>query len=184
MSGVLVYSEDPNVTLELVGLATKLGKSASVAHIGNGDTTEVTKKFSVAGVAQIFVVSNAAFKDLLTDVVVEALTPIYQKANPEFALIGSTKRGKDVAPRLAARLKLGCISDATRLEVRGSDLVCQRLVWGGNCIATVSSRGPAVVTVPPRAYERATGTSSPSVVSVEVARFLLFITPVFHCQLP
>ncbi len=167
MSNALIYSEDVNVALELVGLSSKLGKSASVALIGQGDATDVVKKLAVVGVAQILVANGAAFKNLLTDEVVEALSKMYQKANPDLVLIGSTKRGKDVAPRLAARLKLGCISDATKLEVRGNGIVCQRLVWGGNSIATVTSSGPAVVTVPPRANERASGTSSPSIVNVD-----------------
>lgn len=154
------------MALELIGLATKLGKGASVALIGQGDTTDVEKKLAVQGVTQILVANATAFKDFLTDAVIDALSAMYQKANPDLVLIGSTKRGKDIAPILATRLKLGCISDATNIEAGGKGIVCQRLVWGGNSIATVSSSGPAVVTVPPRANERASGTSSPNIVSI------------------
>lgn len=169
MTGALIYSDDVSVSLELVGLASKLGKVASVVSIVPGDAADIVKKLSVEGVTQIFVASNVAFKDLLADTIVEVLSGVYPKANPDLVLIGATKRGKDAAPMLAARLKLGCISDSIKVEFRGRDLVCQRLVWGGNSIATVSSNGPAVVTVPPRAHERASGTSSPSVVSVDSA---------------
>lgn len=167
MTGALIYSDDLNVALELVSLSTRLGKSASVAIVGYGNVSEATKKLSVSGVSEIYEVANDAFKDLFTDTVVDALSTIYPMANPELILIGSTRRGKDTAARLAARLKIGCISDALGLRLDAGNLVCERMVWGGNSIATVISTSASVITIPPRAYERASGDSSPHIVSVD-----------------
>ena len=97
----------------------------------------------------------------------DALEAVYSQARPDLVLIGATKRGKEVSARLATRLKIGCISDALKIELNGNNAIVDRLVWGGNSIATVASKGVAIVTVPPRAYERASGSSSPSVVKVE-----------------
>ena len=82
-------------------------------------------------------------------------------------IIGSTKRGKNLAAGLATRLKIACITDALSLDLSGSDSTAERLVWGGNSLATVASKGVAVVTIPPRAYARASGSSAPSVTNVE-----------------
>ena len=125
------------------------------------------RKASVSGVTTIFEVSNDALLDLFVGPVVDALEAVYSQAKPDLVLIGATKRGKEVAPRLATRLKIGCISDALKIELNGSNAIVDRLVWGGNSIATVVSKGVAIVTVPPRAYERTTGSSSPNVVKVE-----------------
>ncbi len=165
--GILVYSDDSNVTLELVTLATKLGGDASVAVLGLQNVSGLTKNASVSGVTKVFEVSNDALKDLFVGPVVDALEAVYFQAKPNLVLIGSTKRGKEIAPRLATRLKIGCISDALKIELNGSNTIAERLVWGGNSIATVGSKGVAIVTIPPRAYERASGSSTPDVDKVE-----------------
>ena len=167
MAGALIYSEDVDVSLELVTLATKLGIDSAVAILGSGDLSEVARKVSVSGVSRIFQISNDSLKDLLTGPVVDALEAIYSQANPALVLIGSTKRGKGVAATLATRLKIACISDALKLELHGRDSTAERLVWGGNSIAKVASKDVAVVTIPSRAYPRASGTSTPSVKHVE-----------------
>jgi len=165
--GILIYSDDLDVTRELVTLASKLGKDASVAVLGQQNVSDLTKKASVSGVTTVFEVLNGALQDLFVGPVVDALEAVYSRAKPDLVLIGATKRGKEVAPRLATRLKIGCISDALKVELNGSNAIVDRLVWGGNSIATIVSKGVAIVTVPPRAYERASVASSPNVVKVE-----------------
>jgi electron transfer flavoprotein alpha subunit len=165
--GILIYSDDLDVTRELVTLASKLGKDASVAVLGQQNISDLTRKASVSGVTTVFEVSNDNLKGLLVGPVVDALEAVYSQAKPDMVLIGATKRGKEVAPRLATRLKIGCISDALKVELNGSNAIVDRLVWGGNSIATVVSKGVAIVTVPPRAHERAASSSSPNVVKVE-----------------
>jgi electron transfer flavoprotein alpha subunit len=166
LPGVLIYSEDLEVELELVTLATRIGKDVSLAVLGAGDLSAQKKAVSVGGVARIFQVSDDSLKDALTGPVVDALDAICELAAPELVLIGSTKRGKDVAARLAARIKSGCITDALKVQLEGNDVKSERLVWGGNAIAAILSKGLSVATIPIRAFEPATGSSNPNVVSV------------------
>lgn len=166
MGGVLAYSEDLDIALELVTLAAKLGKDASVAIMGNGDISEATRKMSVSGVSQIFQASDPSLEHTLTGPVVDALEAIYTQAAPDLVVIGATRRGKDVAPKLATRLGLGCITDAMRLQLDGKDVIAERLVWGGISVANITAKGTTVVTVPARAYERAAIASNPSIVKV------------------
>ncbi len=142
-------------------------KETFVVVLGAGDLSEQTKKASVSGVAKIFEVSHDSLKDSLTSPVVDALEAVFLKANPDLVLMGATKKGKEIAPKLATRLKIGCISDALKVVQDGKDCTAQRLVWGGNSIATVKSSGVAIVTIPPRSYEPASGSSSPEVAKVE-----------------
>lgn len=163
---ILVYSEDADTALELVTLGTKLGKETCVALLGHGDLSAMTKKISVAGVSTVYQVSNEGLKDLLVGPVVDALEAVYNQSKPEVVLVGSTKRGKDVAAKLATRLGIGCINDALKLQLNGTDTTVERLVWGGNAIASVVSKG-AVVTIPPRAYERAETPASPKITPID-----------------
>ncbi len=166
-SSVLIYSDIPEVALELVTLARKLGATnIFVAVIGAGDLQNEVSKFRVEGVNNICKVSSSSLTNLLAEPAVDALEAIFQQARPSVVLIGATKRGKEIAPRLATRLKLGCITDVSKVELTADGARADRVVWGGNAIATVSSKGGVILTIPVRANERAAGTSQPNIVEV------------------
>jgi electron transfer flavoprotein alpha subunit len=127
----------------------------------------MTKKLSMGSVSQIYEVSHDSLQNLLAGPALDALENVSKKSEPDLILISSTKKGKELAGRLAARLKIGCIADAMKLSSDASGFLADRLVWGGNAIASVVSKGPAVVTIPLRAYERASAPSNPEVVKVD-----------------
>ena len=161
----LLYSDVPEVTLELVTLALKLG-AEEVDAVLLGATAEQVKTLSAGGVRTIYTVPGDSFT---SERAVDALEKIYRQAQNPLILIGATKRGREIAPRLATRLEIGCISDALKLELDGESARADRLVWGGNAIATVSASGDStVITIPPRANERASGTSSPKIVEIKL----------------
>ena len=169
MAGVFVYSENADTELELVSAALKLGAGeVSVAVLGSGDLSQTVAKVSVTGVSSIYLVSNEALSGFRPEPVVDALEAIFNTAKPDIVLVGASKRGKEVAPRLATRLNLGCISDPLSLEANQGKVTAERLVWGGNAISTVTSRNGVVVTVPLRANEKASGSSVPKVNTLEL----------------
>jgi electron transfer flavoprotein alpha subunit len=163
---ILAYSDSVDSCLELITLGAQLEGPLSVTVLGSGDLSAQTKKLSVGGVSNLYEISHESLDHLLAGPVIDALEVVAKKANPDLILLSSTKRGKELAGRLAARLKMGCIPDAIKLTRQGSGFTADRLVWGGNAIATVSSKGGAVVTIPQRAYERASSTGSPTVLKV------------------
>ena len=152
--GILVYSDDPDVTLELVTLGHEAWQGRIRRNHRTSKYLRPNKESLQFQESQIsYEVSNDALKDLLSAPLWMHLRLVYSQAKPDLILIGSTKRGKEVAPRLATRLKIGCISDALKIELDGGNAIAERLVWGGNSIATVASKGVAVVTIPPRAMD-------------------------------
>lgn len=168
MSGVLVYSENLDTVLELVSATSGLGAGeVSAALLGFGDLSQAAEKVSVAGVSSIYLVSNDALSGLRPELVVDALEAIFISAKPGIVLIGGSKLGKEIAPRLATRMNLGCISDALSLEAKDGNITAERLVWGGNAILTLVSLGGAVVSIPLRANEKASGSSRPKVNMME-----------------
>jgi electron transfer flavoprotein alpha subunit len=166
MPSILAFSESTDSCLELVTLSVKLGGSLSIAVLGSGDLSTQSKKLSVEGVSTIYEISHDSLTNLLAGPTVDALENVSKKVQPDLILLGSTKKGKELAGRLAARLKMGCISDAMKLSSQESGYAADRLVWGGNAIASVQSKGGAVVTIPLRAYERAATMTSPSIIRV------------------
>jgi len=167
MTNILAFSDSSDASLELVTLSSKLGGQLSVAILGSGDLSAQSKKLSVQGVSTIYEVSHESLNNLLAGPSTDALELLFNKVNPDLVLICATKKGKELAPRLAARLKIACISDAMKLSTEGNSFVADRLVWGGNAIATVVvSKGAAIVTIPLRANERPTTAANPSIIKV------------------
>lgn len=160
----LIYSDLPEVALELVSAAKKLGVG-TIGVASLSDQSQVAK-LSVEGVNTIYKVKSEALNGLFAEPVVDALEAIYNQAKPTVVLISATKRGKEVAPRLATRLKIGCITDVTKISLSNGSIQAERLVWGGNAVASVVSKGSAVVTVPLRANEAASGSSHPNIIEV------------------
>ena len=77
-----------------------------------------------------------SFTDFYADVYADALSQIANEYNPDVILIGSTRRGKELAARLAQKLNAGCITDATGIELKGKDLVVHRYTLGGNTVSS------------------------------------------------
>jgi electron transfer flavoprotein alpha subunit len=139
MPGILVYSEKEEIAWELLEKASvlvpALGGEVSAALLGPGATAEAPAAFT-HGAQTAYVTEAAALADLPSDLTAEALFEIVRQAGAQTVLIGSTLRGKALAPRLAQKLGAGCVSDAIGLDVEGGKLVARRYAFGGKTVAT------------------------------------------------
>jgi electron transfer flavoprotein alpha subunit len=168
--GVFVFSENLNLTLEMLSkgreLADKLQKELAAIIIGSG-VQEQEANLTKYGADKIYVADHPTLKNFQVDTYLSILNSLVMEHNSEIILIGSTKRGKELAARLAARLKTGLIPDAFKLEISSDgELVATRTVYGGNGIAVEKCRTkPKIITVPPRAFER----PSPAEKKAEIA---------------
>jgi electron transfer flavoprotein alpha subunit len=76
------------------------------------------------------------------------------RAAPDALFLGATAQGKDLAPRLAGRLRVGLASDCTGFELRGQDLVARRPIFAGKAFGTVawSAKRPRLATIRPNTF--------------------------------
>jgi len=145
--------------LELLGkgseLTGKLGTQLTAVMLGH-DVKDQAKELVGYGAQKVIVVDNSQLKDFQVDTYLSALAQLTQRHKPELFLIGSTRRGKELAARLAARLKVGCVPDCLELKVDDQGrLVAERIVYGGNAIVTQVFRiKPQIVTIPRRRFEK------------------------------
>jgi len=157
--GVWVFSENKDLMLELLGkgseLANKLKTQLTAVLLGHEVSNQVNELIA-HGANKVYVVDQPYFKNLHADPYTSALTSLVNQYKPEILLIGSTRRGKELASRLATRLETGCVSDCTDLWIdEKGRLLMNRVVYGGNAIATEICRTkPQVATVPLRAFEK------------------------------
>lgn len=147
----LVFSEDPEVGAQLTGRARALADQTGgeVIALTTGDPA-LCFKYGADRVVKV---------DGLGEFTVEpykaAMVRAVEAVNPDVVLIGATRRGKELAPRLAAALKVGSMTECTSLDVVDGRVVVERLTYGGSTIARETcTSSPTVISVPPRTYEK------------------------------
>jgi electron transfer flavoprotein alpha subunit len=136
--------------LELQGKGRKfaddLGTELVSVAIGDGDPQELIKH----GADKVLVVSNPELAAFQVDTYTDAFESLMGERKPDILLLGATRSGLEFAPRLAERLKTGCVTEATRLELDAEKktLLMDRITWGGNLTEThVSKAKPQIATV-------------------------------------
>ena len=159
--GVAVFAETRHgslakVALELLGcgraLAQARGVSLSAYLIGHG-VHPLAQELVAHGADQVVVVDDSRLAQFRTAPFCRALTSVIQRQKPEIVLIGASGIGRDLAPRVANRLKTGLTADCTGLAIEeGTGLLLQtRPAFGGNVMATIAcpNHRPQMATVRP-----------------------------------
>jgi len=177
MSGILVYSEVKSVTLGLLTkgreLAAELGKPLAVALPGE-EAAGWTDACFAHGAERAFVGNDPALAVFQAATHAVALAQIVAQAEADIILIGATRRGRELAPRLAQKLSAGCVTDATRLSIQDGRLVVERRALGGNTVsASVITSPQQVVSVMPRLFDPTPGGSGAG----EVIKVALALEP-------
>lgn len=147
--GVWVYSESPQLRLELLGKARSLADSlgTEAVAITSGEDGD---KLIQSGADKVLIISNPLLSSFQVDTYTDAFENLVTEQKPDILLIGATRNGLEFAPRLAERLKTGCVTEATRLELDAEKkyLLMDRVTWGGNLVEThVSKSKPQIATV-------------------------------------
>jgi len=154
---VLAFSEDRGLLIQLLGkgkeLADSLGGELNVLLVGSNisDSGELAQY----GSKKTLVADGPGFEPFSVEAYKAAFLKAVEISDPGIILIGATRRGKELAARVAAALDTGCMTECLSLEVdEEGNLVGERLTYAGSTIATeVSRRIPHVATIPARAFE-------------------------------
>ncbi|HMK82660.1 MAG TPA: electron transfer flavoprotein subunit alpha/FixB family protein [Candidatus Bathyarchaeia archaeon] len=149
--GVWIFSEVPKLAFELLGkgslLAKALGSELVAISIGPAEGNEDYIKH---GADKVLTANDPALANFHVDTYTDALSELATEHNPDIILIGATRNGLELAPRLAERLKTGCVTEATRIEPDADKryLLMDRITLGGNLVETHVSRvKPQIATV-------------------------------------
>jgi len=145
--GVLVYIEQRNreiqkVSIELLGkgkeIADKLGEKLSAVIIGY-DVKNLAQELIYYGAERVIVVDDKILENFITEPYTKALTAVINDEKPEVVLVGATSIGRDLAPRVSARIHTGLTADCTSLDIdeETKQLLMTRPAFGGNIMATI-----------------------------------------------
>lgn len=149
-----------SVALELLGkakdLATALDEKV-VAMIAGYHIADHAQTLIEYGADEVIVADSIELKDYLTEQYAQAIGQIITANKPNIVLFGATTIGRDLAPRLSARLATGLTADCTRLEIsEDKQFMMTRPAFGGNLMATIVSpdHRPQMSTVRPGVMQK------------------------------
>ena len=156
-------------------VAEKLGGEVHALLTGASGVAGAAGALGKFGAAKVFVLENDALKDYNPDALSKVIADHVKQHSYDVVLLGGSSFGKDLAPRVAAKLNVPLATDATALEVEGGEVVITRPVYAGRAMAKVVIEGtPRIITVRPnvfRAQERsAAGTVENITADIGAAR--------------
>ena len=150
-----------NVTFELLGAAKELCaklEEKCCAVLVTAAAGLLPQQLIAAGADVVYVVENAKYADYDTELYTDAICQLSKKYDPASIMFGATDDGRDLAPRVAARLHTGLCADCTALDVTDDKLVAwTRPALGGNICATIicDVNRPQMGTVRPKVFKPA-----------------------------
>ena len=163
--GIQVFAEHgegvvQNVAFELIGkareLADSIGEKVTAVLLGQ-NVANLSQELIAAGADRVLLVEHDLLKDYVTEQYAQAITHILNTYKPEIFLLGATTIGRDLGPRLSARMHTGLTADCTSLEINEDrNLLMTRPAFGGNLMATIicKEHRPQMSTVRPGVMRR------------------------------
>ncbi len=98
-------------------LADDLGVELCGVLLGSGVNEQYAKALGGYGADRVYICDHELLKDYTTDAYTKVLCDLVREKKPEVFLIGATNIGRDLGPRVAARLHTGLTADCTHLDV-------------------------------------------------------------------
>ncbi len=176
--GVFVFAQQvdnviSNIAYELIGkgkeLAKDLGVEVTTVLVGS-DVKGLADQLAEYGADKVIVVDDPELKEYRTEPYTHAIASVIKEFKPEIFLIGATAIGRDLGPRVCARIHTGLTADCTKLDIgdfpmnpvpgretKHNQLLMTRPAFGGNTIATIACPDfrPQMATVRPGVMQKA-----------------------------
>lgn len=164
--GVFVFAQQEDnkltgVSMELVSKAKELAEALDTevtAVVLGYEIGDMANKLGRYGADNVILADAPELKVYMTEPYAHVLTSIIQEKKPEIVLYGATAIGRDLAPRVSARVHTGLTADCTGLEVdpETKNLRMTRPAFGGNIMATIicPDYRPQMATVRPGVMQR------------------------------
>jgi electron transfer flavoprotein alpha subunit len=169
MAAILTFAEQRDgklrrASLEVLSearrLAAPLGASVSTVLVGPGSEA-LAAELAAYGADEVRVFDDPAFASYATEAWAAALAQAIADTKPSVVLVPFTSLGKDLAPRVAAKVGAGLATDCVALSAKDGRLVGRRPMYAGKAYATVEWAGePQLATLRPNVF--ALGTKDPS----------------------
>ncbi|SHJ08488.1 electron transfer flavoprotein alpha subunit apoprotein [Dethiosulfatibacter aminovorans DSM 17477] len=147
-------------SLELINAVKALDADGTALVAGDRAAADAVADL---GIPVIFV-DTATDCDTLTAVLSETV----KENDPDVVLLANTALAKDIAPRIAARQDLGCVSDVTGISKADGKVIYTRPAYNGSILENIEVEGTAVITVRNGSFEKPEDTSNAGVTEKKI----------------
>lgn len=166
--GVWVLAEQKEgevtrTTLELLGEGRKLADTLEVelsAVLLGYEVGSIASELIAHGADKVIHADHEQLKNYTTDGYTKVISKLINERKPEIILIGATNVGRDLGPRISARVGTGLTADCTKLEIdmENRRILQTRPAFGGNIMATIVTKNhrPQISTVRPGVMQKRT----------------------------
>lgn len=139
-------------TFELLSASSTAGNETHAILLGEG-VEELAKELGQYGAKTVHLAQDPALKLYTSEAYSKVILQILKSASVDVILASHTPTGRDLMPRVAARLNVGLASDCTQLSFEGNKIKARRPVYAGKATAEVEflGAGPQIATVRPNA---------------------------------
>jgi len=144
----------------LISAVKALDAEATALIVGNRAAADTVAAF---GIPVIFTET-----DTDCDTLTEVLSQTVKEQNPDIVLLANTALSKDIAPRLAGRMDLGCVSDIIGMNKTDGKVIYTRPAYGGTILEHIEVDGTAVVTVRKGSFSKPEASSNAGVTEKKV----------------
>jgi electron transfer flavoprotein alpha subunit len=175
--GVYVYAQQvdnklSSIAFELIGKAKDLAADLNTfvaAILVGSNVKDLADELAEYGADKVILIDDPELKEYRTEPYTHAFASVIEKFKPEIVLIGATAIGRDLGPRVSARVHTGLTADCTQLDIGDFPLVARegeeqlhnqllmtRPAFGGNTIATIACpyNRPQMATVRPGVMQK------------------------------
>lgn len=129
------------VTLELLSkgqdIAQKAGGALEGVLLGSG-VEALAAEMGKYGATKVYLADDAALKDYNGEAYANVIAKLAGDGKPGIVLLGASIQGKDLAPRLSAKLCAGLASDCTEIDVEGGKLTVKRPIYAGKAFVKLA----------------------------------------------
>jgi len=177
MAGILVFVEQRDGEVRTASLqalseakrqATTAGWSVSAVLPGSG-ISDAASSLGAWGASKVFVADDPNLGLYSAEGYAEVVVKAVEQEQPSAIFFAGTAMGRDLAPRVAARLGVGAIPDAVELGLEGETFTVRRPVYSGKAFATATTAGkmPQVIGLRPNVFAAEESAGTAEVVALE-----------------
>lgn len=127
-------------SFESVAAAVKLAETLNLETeaVTAGDAIDNLADVSKFGIQKITHFKNSELKNYSPSAYTKIFTEYIKESNPGYVILANTSFGKDLAPRIAARLDCGCLMDCVEIQANDGKVVATRPVYAGKALFQAS----------------------------------------------
>ncbi len=175
--GVFIFAQQTDgvispISFELIGKAKELAKNLNTdvtAVLLGSNIKSLSDELASYGADKVIIVDAPELENYTSEPYAQALSAVIKNFKPEIMLVGATAIGRELAPRVSARVGTGLTADCTKLDIgdfplnpvpgkeqKHNQLLMTRPAFGGNTIATIAcpDNRPQMATVRPGVMQK------------------------------